>query len=106
VRNTYTLINMGNLTDGSDPTRPNSQAFVQLLATTDPAKAHQEFVAARLNGTSSSNSTSNGGSDGNNNGNGSDNGKKSGAAGTYGWSDRSLTLASVFTAILLVIDQC
>jgi hypothetical protein len=104
VRNVYALIDMGNLV-GTMNTGFNAsaQAFMQLLPTTDLAKAHEEFVAARLNGTSSSNSTSHSGSDGNNNGNGSDGGKKSGAAGTYGWYDRSVTLASVFIAILLVI---
>lgn len=46
LRNTYTLMNFGNFVDGG----LNSTPYVQLLSTTDPAQAHQDFVNARLGG--------------------------------------------------------
>ncbi|KAI0043886.1 acid protease [Auriscalpium vulgare] len=53
LKSVYMLINAGDFVDGS-PEGPNITAsaapYVQLLAITDPAKAHLEFVAARLNG--------------------------------------------------------
>lgn len=47
-RNTYTLLNFGNFVEG---TSNSSKPYVQLLSTTDPAQAHQDFVQSRLNGT-------------------------------------------------------
>jgi len=46
LRNAYTLMNFGNFVDGGF----NSTPYVQLLSTTDPAQAHQDFVSSRLNG--------------------------------------------------------
>lgn len=46
VRNTYTLINMGDFVDGQFMS--TAQPFIQLLSTTnDSTKAHNEFLAAR-----------------------------------------------------------
>lgn len=46
-RNTYTLLNFGDFIDGGSNT---SKPYVQLLSTTNPAQAHQDFVTTRLNG--------------------------------------------------------
>ncbi|KAI0043884.1 acid protease [Auriscalpium vulgare] len=48
LKNAYMLINAGNSVDGSRKSTP--EPYIQLLSITDPAKAHLEFVAARLNG--------------------------------------------------------
>jgi hypothetical protein len=42
------LLNYGDFIDGS--TSNTSNPYVQILSTTDPAKAHADFVAARLGG--------------------------------------------------------
>jgi hypothetical protein len=46
-RNTYTLLNWGNFADGASN---SSTPYVQLLSTTEPGQAHQDFVTARLDG--------------------------------------------------------
>ncbi|KAF8524419.1 acid protease [Hysterangium stoloniferum] len=48
LRNTYTSINFGDFVDGDTANR--SDPYMQLLALTDPAAAHKDFVALRLNG--------------------------------------------------------
>jgi len=48
LRNTYALLNFGHFADGASN---SSTPYVQLLSTTDPTQAHQDFVSARLNGT-------------------------------------------------------
>ncbi|KAI0315898.1 aspartic peptidase domain-containing protein [Amylostereum chailletii] len=47
LRNAYLLINYGDFLDGANTT---ADPFVQLLSTTDPAEAHNDFVQVRLNG--------------------------------------------------------
>ena len=44
----YLLLNYGDFIDGS--TNHTAAPFAQLLSTTDPAAAHADFVATRLNG--------------------------------------------------------
>ena len=44
----YLLLDYGNFTDGRASN--TSSPYVQLLSTTDPAEAHSDFVATRLNG--------------------------------------------------------
>jgi hypothetical protein len=44
----YLLLNYGDFINGS--TSNTASPFVQLLSTTDPAAAHADFVATRLNG--------------------------------------------------------
>lgn len=46
MRNTLTLLNLGDF----DVEQNRGDPYVQLLATTNPSQAHQEFVAARMNG--------------------------------------------------------
>jgi hypothetical protein len=48
VSNVYILFNYGDFIDGSTPN--SSDPYVQILSTTDPAQAHADFVATRLNG--------------------------------------------------------
>jgi len=50
LRNTYTLLNFGHFVEGGSN---SSSPYVQLLSTTDPTQAHQDFVKARLNGVDS-----------------------------------------------------
>jgi hypothetical protein len=42
------VVNYGDFIDGS--TSNTSSPYVQILSTTDPAKAHADFVATRLGG--------------------------------------------------------
>ena len=49
VSNVYALLDYGDFTD--DSASNTSSPYVQLLSTTDPAEAHADFVATRLNGT-------------------------------------------------------
>jgi len=49
LTNVYMLIDYGDFVDTSTTTTNNP--YVQLLSTTDPAQAHADFVAVRLNGT-------------------------------------------------------
>jgi hypothetical protein len=45
VRNTYTQINLGNAVESLNPNSKNdAQVFIQFLPTTDPVKAHDEFI--------------------------------------------------------------
>jgi len=48
VTNVYLVLNYGDFIDGS--TSNTSNPYVQILSTTDPAKAHADFVATRLGG--------------------------------------------------------
>lgn len=48
VRNVYILINFGDFVEGS--TSATAPPYIQLLPTTDPATAHQDFVKVMLNG--------------------------------------------------------
>ena len=48
VSNVYALLDYGDFTD--DSASNTSSPYVQLLSTTDPAEAHADFVATRLNG--------------------------------------------------------
>ena len=48
MSNVYLLLDYGNFTD--DGASNSSSPYVQLLSTTDPAEAHSDFVATRLNG--------------------------------------------------------
>lgn len=47
MRNTYTLINFGNLVQGSSS---SSNPYVQLLSLTDETTAVNDFIKVRLNG--------------------------------------------------------
>ncbi|KAF9646038.1 acid protease [Thelephora ganbajun] len=47
LRNVYILINYGDFVDGTSNT---ANPYIQLLATTDPAEGHQDFVNVRLGG--------------------------------------------------------
>jgi len=47
LTNMYVLLNYGDFIDGSSNT---ANPYIQFLSTTDPAKAHAEFVAQRLDG--------------------------------------------------------
>jgi len=49
LSNVYALLDFGDFTD--DSASNTSSPYVQLLSTTDPAEAHADFVATRLNGT-------------------------------------------------------
>lgn len=56
VRNAYLLVNFGDFVDGN--TTAKAPGYTQLLAMTDPATAHAEFVKVRQSGqTLSSTST-------------------------------------------------
>lgn len=48
LRNTYTLLDMGDFVD--ETTNARGTPFVQLQSITDMAQAHQDFVKVRLNG--------------------------------------------------------
>jgi hypothetical protein len=50
----YALLNYGDFIDGS--TSNTANPYVQFISTTDPATAHAEFVAARLDGKDSTGS--------------------------------------------------
>ena len=54
VTNVYLLIDYGDFVDAT--TSNTTSPYVQLLSTTDPAAAHNDFVAARLNKTNTSGS--------------------------------------------------
>ena len=56
VSNVYLLLDYGDFTDNTADSK--SAPYVQLLSTTNPAEAHADFVATRLNGKDSTNSTS------------------------------------------------
>jgi hypothetical protein len=57
VRNTYTLINYGSAVGTRNPQfDQNAQGFIQILPTTEPSKMHDEFVASRARGASSTSS--------------------------------------------------
>jgi len=47
LRNVYILIDYGDFVDGTSST---AAPYIQLLATTDPTEAHQDFVNVRLGG--------------------------------------------------------
>lgn len=47
VRNVYILINYGDFVEGSSST---ADPYIQMLATTEPVEAHQDFVNVRLGG--------------------------------------------------------
>lgn len=47
LRNAYLLVNYGDFRDG---TTDKDDPYVQLLSTTNPAEAHEDFVQARLHG--------------------------------------------------------
>jgi hypothetical protein len=47
VRNVYILIDYGDFVDGTSVT---ANPYIQLLATTEPTEAHQDFVNVRLGG--------------------------------------------------------
>ena len=49
VTNVYLLLDYGDFIDSTPSNTANP--YVQLLAMTNPATAHKEFVAMRLNGT-------------------------------------------------------
>jgi hypothetical protein len=49
VRNAYMLINFGNLVNAATPS--SDTAYIQLLPMTDAAKAAQDFLSVRQNGT-------------------------------------------------------
>jgi hypothetical protein len=112
VRNTYALINMGNLVGVLDPNYDSTaQAFMQLLPTTDTTKAHTEFAAARLNSTSSgSNGNGSGSGSGNGNGNGNNgngnnngNGASSGALSVRGQLTQCVALGALFIGSLVAL---
>ncbi|KAH8109296.1 acid protease [Phellopilus nigrolimitatus] len=48
LRNTYTLIDLGNFVEGSSKDAQNP--FVQMLSVTDLTNAHADFVKVRMNG--------------------------------------------------------
>ncbi|KAH9978210.1 aspartic peptidase domain-containing protein [Lactifluus volemus] len=48
LSNVYLLLNYGDFIDGS--TSSTATPYVQILSTTNPADAHSDFVATRLNG--------------------------------------------------------
>jgi hypothetical protein len=48
VTNVYLLLDYGDFVDGS--TSSTASPYAQLLSTTNPAAAHTDFVAVRLNG--------------------------------------------------------
>ena len=52
VRNVYMLINYGDFVDGTSNT---ADPYIQLLATTEPVEAHQDFVNVRLGGKDNAN---------------------------------------------------
>ena len=49
VTNVYLLLDYGDFIDTT--TNNTATPYVQLISTTDPTTAHNEFVAMRLNGT-------------------------------------------------------
>lgn len=49
VRNAYTLLDYGDTTSG---VTPDTDRFIQFLSITDPAKAHEEFIASQKRGLS------------------------------------------------------
>jgi len=57
VSNMYVLLNYGDFIDGS--TSNTANPYVQFLSTTNPAAAHADFVATRLNGNDTSGSQHN-----------------------------------------------
>ncbi|KAH9007466.1 aspartic peptidase domain-containing protein [Lactarius deliciosus] len=61
LTNVYLLIDYGDFVDGTTNT---DNPYIQLLPMTDPAAAHAEFVATRLNGKDSTGSQHNSGSSG------------------------------------------
>ncbi|KAH9172156.1 acid protease [Lactarius sanguifluus] len=60
LTNVYLLIDYGDFVDGTTKTDP---PYVQILPMTDPAAAHADFVATRLNGKDTTGSQHNSGSD-------------------------------------------
>ncbi|KZT08350.1 acid protease [Laetiporus sulphureus 93-53] len=48
LRNAYLLVDFGDFVDGSSS--QTAEPYIQLLSTTDPAQAHQDFVQERLGG--------------------------------------------------------
>lgn len=60
MTNVYLLINYGDFVDGS--TSSTAAPYVQLLPMTDPAEAHADFVAVRLDGADTTGSQNNTGS--------------------------------------------
>ncbi|KAK0504254.1 aspartic peptidase domain-containing protein [Armillaria luteobubalina] len=49
LRNVYTVFNYGDFVAGGNDTTIRGHPYVQFLSTTDPAEAHSDFVAVRLN---------------------------------------------------------
>ncbi|KAK0221601.1 aspartic peptidase domain-containing protein [Armillaria fumosa] len=49
LRNVYAVFNFGDFVAGGNDTTIRGDPYVQFLSTTDPAEAHSDFVAVRLN---------------------------------------------------------
>jgi hypothetical protein len=81
VTNVYMLLDYGDFVDAT--TSNTASPYVQLLSTTDPAAAHNDFVATRLNGTDTSGSQHKPGS-----GSGSGSNNNSTVGGAKGFFDK------------------
>lgn len=81
LTNAYMLLDYGDFVDAT--TSNTAAPYVQLLSTVDPATAHNEFVAARLNGSDTSGSQHKPGS-----GSGSGNNNNGTVGGTKGFFEK------------------
>ena len=97
VTNVYLLINYGDFVDATVSSTQNP--YVQLLTMTDPATAHADFVAARLNGTDTSGNQHNPGSG---SGSGSGNNDVNNTKGFYEKYKIPIIAAAAASAILVI----
>ena len=101
VTNVYLLIDYGDFVDGT--TSNTASPYVQLLSMTNPAQAHSEFVAIRLNGQDTTGSQHNPGSgsgSGNNN-----NGTVGGAKGFFQKYKIPIIAGAAGAVILLLLSS-
>lgn len=97
MTNVYLLLDYGDFVDATVSSTQNP--YAQLLSMTNPAAAHADFVAARLNGTDSSGNQHNPGSG---SGSGSGNNDASKAKGFYEKYKIPIIAAAAAGAILVL----
>ncbi|KAI0269972.1 aspartic peptidase domain-containing protein [Gloeopeniophorella convolvens] len=105
LTNVYLLLDYGDFIDGS--TSATAAPYVQLVSTTDPAAAHADFVATRLQGKDTTGSQHNGsGNNTNNNDNTNDNNNDNNDSGAKGFFEKHkiplIIGAAVAGALLLL----
>lgn len=98
VTNVYLLIDYGDFVDAT--TSNTASPYVQLLSTTNPAAAHNDFVATRLNGSDTSGSQHNPGSS---SGSGNNNNGSVGAKGFFEKYKIPIIAGAAGTVILLLV---